>query len=92
MKLYTLSECYTPNERGAAGFVSGLFLYKSKEEAVAKMNELVSNVTEAPINYEENVIIHNVSISSPSGVKVGSANACDYEDGYYTWEIKEYEL
>jgi hypothetical protein len=92
MKLYTLSECYTSDERGAEGYISDVFLYKSKEEAVAKMKDLMSYKAEEELNYEENVIMHRVDPSRPQGVIVSRAKAYDYYRGIYSWEIYEYEI
>jgi hypothetical protein len=92
MKLYTLSECYTPNERDAEGYVSDVFLYKSKYEAVEKMKDLIYCNTEETVLFKDNVIIHNADPSKPSGVTVARAKATDYSNGIYEWEIREYEI
>ena len=92
MKLYTLSECYTPNERDAEGDISDVFLYKSKDEAVEKMKDLMDCETEETVFFNDNVIIHNGDASRPSGVIVARAKATNYSNGIYEWEIREYEL
>ena len=92
MKLYTLSECYTPNKRDAVGYISDVFLCKSKEDALVKMKEQMDCNADELVYCEENVVIHNGDASRPSGVTVGRAKANDYYNGIYTWEIKEYEI
>jgi hypothetical protein len=92
MELYTLSECYTPNERNAEGFISNVFLYKSKEEALAKMKEQMDYKADSIDFCEENIVIHGGDPTNPSGVTIARAKATDYNNDIYTWKINEYEV
>ncbi len=92
MKLYTLSECYTPNDRGAEGFITDVFLYKSKEEAFEKMKKLVADVTEADVDFLENHIACKGDTIYPTGVTIVQADAYDYERNNYTWKLKEHNI
>lgn len=92
MKLYALSECYTPNEREAVGFISYIKLFKSKEDAVAKMKEEAYTDGNEVLYYEENKHIHGESSLNPSGAIVSNAKASDYSNAILEWEIREYEI
>jgi hypothetical protein len=92
MKLYTLSECYTPDERDAEGHISDVFLCKSKEDALAKMKNEMDYKADSIDYCEEDVVIHGGDPSKPSGVTVSRAKATDYYNSIYTWEIREYEI
>jgi hypothetical protein len=92
MKLYTLSVCYTPNERDAEGFVTDVFLYKLKEDALAKMKDQMDYKVDEIVYCEENVVMHGGNPSRPSGVIVARAKAYNYQNDVYLWEIRQYEI
>ena len=92
MKLYALSECYTPNEREAVGFISYIKLFKSKEDAVAKMKEEAYKDGNEVLYYKDNKHIHGESPLNLSGTIVGNAKASDYSNAILEWEIREYEI
>jgi hypothetical protein len=92
MKLYALSECYTPNEREAVGFISYIKLFKLKEDAVAKMKEEAYTDGNEVLYYKDNKHIHGESSLNSSGTLVGNAGAYDYLRSVLEWEIREYEI